>query len=70
MESKPNSKILLVLDGNSMHNWAELFLARTLANGDAIRVIQASWNEVTVVAYPEIRTSSLAILIQSRRSLC
>lgn len=46
-----SSKKLLVIDGNALHNWVELFEHRTLADGTPIEVVQASWNELSVVVY-------------------
>lgn len=53
MSEKKRTFNLLVLDGNSQHNWVELFENRTLSDGSTLRVVQASWNEVSVTSYPD-----------------
>jgi len=50
----PKSRTLVVFDGNSMHNWPQLFQGRTTADGAQIRVVQCSWNESSCTVYPDV----------------
>ncbi len=50
-QAKVETKNLLVLDGDEMHDWPAMFKDCTLADGSPIRVIQASWIEVEVSDY-------------------
>lgn len=42
---------VVVMDGNSMHDWVKLFEGKTLADGSTIHVTQAAWNKVNVTVY-------------------
>jgi hypothetical protein len=44
---------LVVFDGNSTHNWPELFAEKTTLDGVPLRVVQCSWNECSCTVYPD-----------------
>jgi len=52
MAGKPVRQ-LVVIDGDIMHDWVEMFKGKTLPDGSTIRVVQASWIETGVTVYNE-----------------
>lgn len=41
------------MDGDTTHNWPQLFHGKTARDGRPIHVYQASWNKVEVTTYPD-----------------
>eukprot|EP01130_Rhizamoeba_saxonica_P001086 TRINITY_DN10958_c0_g1_i1.p1 TRINITY_DN10958_c0_g1~~TRINITY_DN10958_c0_g1_i1.p1 ORF type:complete len:390 (-),score=71.35 TRINITY_DN10958_c0_g1_i1:58-1227(-) len=44
-------KTIIVIDGNPLHNWVELFDECILADGTELEIVQGSWMDVAVVVH-------------------
>jgi glutathione synthase/RimK-type ligase-like ATP-grasp enzyme len=65
-EVKPRQ--VVIMDGNSLHDWVGMFAGRTLKDGTPIRVVQASWVETALTYYSELRETKSKIPFKGSKS--
>ncbi len=52
MESVEEEAVLLVVECQSSLDWGRVFEGARLADGTAVRVVQAAWDDISLVSWP------------------
>lgn len=44
-------RVVVVMDGNPLHDWYAMFDGCKLADGSNIHVVQGSWDKISITVY-------------------